>query len=340
MLLSPPADPAAVRQQRSRTLTPGRSLGLALARRAEECCGLTNERLRSHPWAGREPSPAYSSRVRGINRFATLLIARWIAYGIRVTDDEMHYISERGDLAASEQLSIVNITRAYLIWRDTVIEILSEEAARLETPAEVLAAAVRSLRASSDAGLIQVARAFDSRLHGLARDLDFEREALLHLALHDPLTGLPNRMLLHDRINQAAFAAKRADATFALLVVDLDGFKKVNDTFGHRIGDMVLKRTSARLVDAIRETDTVARLGGDEFVVVLLDVDGRAAGRTATTLRDILEQPATIEGVEVRVGASFGLAMYPSDGLDVHTLLSTADQAMYRTKRADAHQTV
>jgi GGDEF domain-containing protein len=120
----------------------------------------------------------------------------------------------------------------------------------------VLAGAVRVVRASADAGQVQMSRAF-TRLLNLARDLAVERETLLHLALHDPLTGLPNRMLLYDRINQAVFAGKRNGATFALLAIDLDGFKKVNDSLGHRGGDAVLKRTSARLVAAVRETDTV-----------------------------------------------------------------------------------
>jgi diguanylate cyclase (GGDEF)-like protein len=311
---------------------PGRSLGVALALRAEECGELTQSRLRSYPWIGRVPSAAYTERVRGINWLATVLMARWIGYGVRVSDAEMACISERGDLAASEQLSIVNITRAYLIWRDTVLEVLREEASRQQTPRDVLTAAQRAVRSSCDAGLVQVARAFDTRLSDLARDLTAEREALLHMALHDPLTGLPNRVLLYDRIGQAVSAARRSGRSFAVLEVDLDGFKNVNDSFGHGFGDVVLQWTAMRLTDAMRESDTIARLGGDEFLVLMVDVDVDAARRKAAQLREALGQVIELGGNAVTVGASVGMAMYPEDGLDVHSLLSTADGAMYRAK--------
>lgn len=168
MQSSQPAEPSldtAGRPQEPAQPDPARSLGVALALRAEECCELTQNRLRSYPWIGREPSAAYTDRVRGINWLATVLMARWVGYGVRVSDAEMACISERGDLAASEQLSIVNITRAYLIWRDTVLEVLREEASRQHTPRGVLTAAQRAVRASCDAGLIQVARAYDTRLN-------------------------------------------------------------------------------------------------------------------------------------------------------------------------------
>jgi len=105
--------------------------------------------------------------------------------------------------------------RAHLIWRDTVLELMQEEAVRLGTPREVVTGAVRAVRASSDAGLVQVARAFDKRMTNLALELEVEREALLHQVVHDALTGLPNRVLLYDRINQAVLAAKRGRTTFA-----------------------------------------------------------------------------------------------------------------------------
>src|ERR1700682_2039298 len=109
-----PADPPAVRTAggliSSTRLDPSRSLGLALALRAEECSELTNTRLRAYPWVGPEPSAAYADRVRGINWFATVLVARWVGFGVHVADEEMAYISERGEMAATEQLSIVNIT--------------------------------------------------------------------------------------------------------------------------------------------------------------------------------------------------------------------------------------
>lgn len=331
----PLADRAAVRAGAGESGTPSeaaRAFGMALALRAEECCELSSTRLRDYTWEGRAPSAEYLHRVRGINWLATLLIARWVAYGVVVSNEEMAYISERGDLAASEQLCIVNIMRAHLIWRDTVLELIREEAARLDTPREVVAGAVRAVRASSDSGLVQVARAFDQRMTNLAIELEVEREALLHQVLHDALTGLPNRVLLHDRINQAVLAAKRSGTTFALLAIDLDGFKDVNDSLGHRCGDAVLQTTSSRLVQSIRESDTVARMGGDEFLVLLPGVGAPAAQTMATVLRDALQRPIEVEGTTVTVGASVGVSVYPTDGADVTTLLSAADQAMYRAK--------
>ncbi|HEX4578815.1 MAG TPA: GGDEF domain-containing protein [Candidatus Dormibacteraeota bacterium] len=336
MQQSQPADRAAVRAGQADASTSSdaaRALGMALALRAEECSELSHERLRSYPWAGRQPSAEYALRVRGINWFATVLIARWIAYGEVVSDEEMEYISERGELAASEQLAIVNITRAYLIWRDTVLELLKEEAGRLDTPRDIVAGAVRAVRTSSDAALVHVARSYDTRLSKLAQDLEVERKALLHQALHDPLTGLPNRVLLYDRIDQAAFAAKRNRTTFALLAIDLDGFKNVNDRLGHRCGDVVLQATAARLVESVRESDTVARLGGDEFLVLLPGVDHEPAQRMAAKLQRVLQLAIDVEGNAVTVGASLGVSTYPADGQDVHTLLSAADKAMYTAKR-------
>jgi diguanylate cyclase (GGDEF)-like protein len=330
-----PADRAAVHAgpvQRATRSEPAVAFGMALALRAEECCELSSERLRAYTWDGRAPSAEYLHRVRGINWLATLLIARWVAYGVVVSEEETAYISERGDLAASEQLCIVNIMRAHLIWRDTVLELMQEEAARLDTPREVVAGAVRAVRASSDAGLVQVARAFDKRMTNLALELEVERQALLHQVLHDALTGLPNRVLLYDRINQAVLAAKRGRTTFALLAIDLDGFKDVNDSLGHRCGDVVLQTTSSRLVQSVRESDTVARMGGDEFLVLLPGVGPQAAQTMATVLRDALQRAMEIEGKTVTVGASVGVSVYPRDGVDVTTLLSAADQAMYRAK--------
>jgi diguanylate cyclase (GGDEF)-like protein len=260
-------------------------------------------------------------------------IARWIAYGVPVSADEMLYIAERGDLAASLQQSIVNITRAYLIWRDTIGEILREEAARLNTPRDVVGDALRAVRMSCDASLVQVARAFDARMAELSSELATERETLLHQAFHDPLTGLPNRVLLYDRVDQAVLAARRNAGTFALLAIDLDGFKAVNDSLGHDGGDIVLQHMAERLVSSVRESDTVARQGGDEFTVLLAGMTTRSAVDTAQKLEARLRQVLCFGGECVSVGATIGVAMYPSDGKDVHSLLSAADRAMYRRKR-------
>jgi diguanylate cyclase (GGDEF)-like protein len=328
----PPQGPSR-RETPNQVTDAGRALGIALGLRAEECCDLCYSRATAYGWAGRLPDPDYTERSRGVNWLATVMVARWMAYGVPVSAEEMQYIAERGDLAASLQQSTVNITRAYLIWRDTVGEILRDEAARLQTPREPLNDALRVVRISCDASLVQVARAFDRRMTELHAELAAERETLSHQALHDPLTGLPNRVLLYDRISQALLAAKRTTQPFVILAIDLDGFKAVNDTLGHDGGDVVLQQVADRLVKSVRESDTVARQGGDEFTVLLSRMAAETAAEVARKLEVKLCQVLAYDGKTVSVGATIGVATFPHDGDDIHTLLRSADQAMYRRKR-------
>ena len=161
-------------------------------------------------------------------------------------------------------------------------------------------------------------------------------ERFHHQALHDPLTDLPNRVLLHDRLGQAIASARRDThhEPVALLVLDLDRFKEVNDTLGHHAGDRLLQEVGMRLRGALRESDTVARLGGDEFAAVLPGADAAAAALAAATLQAALELPLLLEGRELSLAASIGIAAYPAHGADADTLLRHADIAMYAAKRA------
>lgn len=158
---------------------------------------------------------------------------------------------------------------------------------------------------------------------------------LREMAHHDPLTGLPNRTLLFDRIGQAIQRARRNGDPFALLLVDLDGFKQVNDSFGHEAGDQVLIAVATRMRECVRAVDTVARLGGDEFVVLVENAKTAEAARaTATKLVDALRGPFAIGSQEANIGASVGVALWPTHGEDAPTLLLAADRAMYAAKRA------
>lgn len=167
-------------------------------------------------------------------------------------------------------------------------------------------------------------------------DISTQKESqkmLEYLAQYDQLTNLPNRRLLHDRLHQALSIAERKKQSLGLLILDLDGFKAVNDTLGHRIGDLLLIQTAKRLLQCVRESDTVARLGGDEFVVLL--PDSKTADNITSITRKILAElasPFNIEGNEVVVSASVGVTMYPDDGSDAETLLKNADTAMYHIK--------
>jgi diguanylate cyclase (GGDEF)-like protein/PAS domain S-box-containing protein len=159
-------------------------------------------------------------------------------------------------------------------------------------------------------------------------------EALAHQALHDALTSLPNRNLLHDRLDQAILSARREDRSLALFLIDLDRFKEVNDTFGHHYGDLLLKQVGPRLRGALRESDTVARLGGDEFAVLLpACADVEAAKVTAGKLLGALEEPFVVEGQTLTISGSMGVVLYPDHGEDVQTLMRRADVAMYAAKR-------
>ncbi|HEY7295130.1 MAG TPA: diguanylate cyclase, partial [Dehalococcoidia bacterium] len=159
--------------------------------------------------------------------------------------------------------------------------------------------------------------------------------ALEHQARHDALTGLPNRVLLRDRVEQAIRTSGREALPLALLVMDLDGFKEVNDTLGHQMGDVLLQQVARRLQDALRASDTVARMGGDEFAI-LLPGDAQAGAQIAAhKLLEALDRPFLIDGCGIDVGASIGIAVYPDHGLDAQTLLRRADVAMYVAKRGE-----
>ena len=151
--------------------------------------------------------------------------------------------------------------------------------------------------------------------------------------LHDPLTGLANRTLLEDRGRQEIARAYRQHTLLGVLFLDLDRFKAINDTYGHRVGDKVLKRVAQRLEHIFRKTDTVSRFGGDEFVILVPDLkEKESCVLLAMKALQALQEPIRIGEVEHRLGASIGIAWYPDDGLDMTTLIGCADQAMYRAK--------
>jgi len=158
-------------------------------------------------------------------------------------------------------------------------------------------------------------------------------DALAHQALHDALTGLPNRTLLHDRMEHTLRLMERDATSLALLLLDLDRFKAVNDTLGHHAGDALLRQVAARMQDAVRTSDTVARLGGDEFAVLLPGTDRDGAVRATQMLLAALAAPVTVEGQTVHVGASIGVALAPAQGSEATVLLRHADVAMYVAKR-------
>jgi len=175
------------------------------------------------------------------------------------------------------------------------------------------------------------------RVVGIAEDITARKKAeaqLAHHARHDHLTGLPNRLLLSDRLEASIDRARKFGRMTAVIYLDLDGFKFVNDTLGHDSGDVLLQQVTERLQRCVRDVDTLARMGGDEFMVVINDIESdRTALAIAERLRTALRKPFDVAAREIYVTASAGIAMYPRDGNDVSTLRRNADAAMYGAKR-------
>jgi diguanylate cyclase (GGDEF)-like protein len=165
-----------------------------------------------------------------------------------------------------------------------------------------------------------------------------EKESATHSAEHDFLTGLPNRMLLNDRIGQAIVQAPRHNKQVAVLFLDLDGFKHINDSLGHPVGDRLLQSVAKRLEHCVRASDTVSRQGGDEFVVLLSEAEHwEDAATIARRILDSVAQPHSIDQHDLHVTASIGVSVYPTDGIDSETLIKNADTAMYQAKENGRH---
>jgi diguanylate cyclase (GGDEF)-like protein/PAS domain S-box-containing protein len=197
--------------------------------------------------------------------------------------------------------------------------------------------ALTALRDSSGKlrGFSKIGRDLTVRKDGekhLAR-VNNQMASLAHAAEHDSLTGLPNRLLLNDRINQAIALAHRHSGKVAVLFLDLDGFKHINDSLGHSIGDKLLQSVAKRLLACVRSPDTVSRNGGDEFIIVLQEMDQpNQAAITARRVLKALADPRKVGELDIHVTASVGISVYPDDGPDAETLIKNADTAMYQAK--------
>jgi len=175
---------------------------------------------------------------------------------------------------------------------------------------------------------------FANQTANLADSLRETNKQLRDLALYDNLTGLPNRMLLDDRMTRAAENADRGGKSFALMFVDLDRFKPVNDTYGHGVGDRLLMDVAKRLVGCIRKVDTTARIGGDEFIVILSEIGSREdAAMVGRKILDELARPFFVDRHLLSISCSIGVAFYPDDGREMYTLKANADVAMYYAKQ-------
>jgi diguanylate cyclase len=252
---------------------------------------------------------------------------------------QMLDVVDRGDLDTANEIHLRRIHPAYL-------DLQAEIAALTEGEQAEATASLTGLRNRQHAllpaafiaagvGLLALT-VFLLLTLGYQRQLIRQAAASQHQALHDPLTGLPNRELFGDRVEQAIRASDRGLQPASLLLLDLDRFKDVNDTLGHHHGDRLLGEVAARLTGTLRAVDTVARLGGDEFAVLLPDATADGAAAVAQKVRAALHQPLTLDGVGLDLDASIGIAVYPDHGGDAAELLQHADVAMYAAKQAHA----
>jgi diguanylate cyclase (GGDEF)-like protein len=267
-------------------------------------------------------------------RLGAELIARWLATDQTASASDEAVLSQQGELAILEDTGLAIVTKAYFAWRDITTTVLIEEGRRLKIDDELVTLAVDVVRFSCDGSLVRLIHQFDDTRRALQDRLDQEQAALAHQALHDQLTGLPNRSLLADRLRQSAQVQDRRPNGAMLLFLDLDNFKAINDRFGHSAGDCLLTTVAARLQELIRAGDTVARLGGDEFVILADDLDDpEAAARSlAERVHLVMRAPVPVGERQLHTSVSIGIAPV-GPGSDPETCLAQADAAMYRAKR-------
>ncbi len=312
-----------------------RRLGQELHARTEEVVeGLTNR--------SRESSQVLDALVEDsfakVGAVSTIAVARWMGGEGPDVARDVGRDSWRifGQLAAQRAASLNEVTKRCLRWRDSAAEVVREIAIQLDLPGDVLAEALRMLQRSLDVTLVRMCESFEGERQRANEELTRRQEELAFLATHDPLTGLPNRTLILDRVEQMLVRARRNPAPVAVLFVDLDNFKHINDTLGHGSGDRLLQAVAGRLQSAIRDTDALGRLGGDEFVVIAEGMSLSAGPELiAERLLDALKQPFKLdesgsEMTRLTVTASVGIAA--GDRGSAEELLRDADIAMYRAK--------
>ncbi len=272
-----------------------------------------------------------------VGSVSTIAVARWMAGEGADVAREVGQDSWRifGQLAAQRAASLNEVTKRCLRWRDSAAEVAREIAVQLELHHDVLDEALRMLQRSLDVTLVRMCESFEGERQRSNEELTRRQEELAFLATHDPLTGLPNRTLILDRVEQMLVRARRNPAPVAVLFVDLDNFKHINDTLGHGAGDRLLQAVAARLEGAIRDADALGRLGGDEFVVIAEGMSLAAGPElVAERLLEALKQPFKLddspEEARLTVTASVGIAA--GDRGSAEELLRDADIAMYRAK--------
>ena len=260
--------PQAAERRRAQQI---RRLGEAVLARADDVLAETVARTKD---SGEPVDPAVQESFERICTNSTTAVARWIAGDpLEVTNESARETSHIfGELAAHRAASLQEVTRRMFWWRNVFGDVMREEAAKLKTPKGVLREALEMLQLSVEFSLLRMCQVFEHERRRTDEQLASREEELAFMATHDPLTDLPNRTLIVDRIEQMLARSARNQTSVAALFVDLDNFKSINDTLGHEVGDELLQAVAARLQGVVREVDALGRLGGDEFVVLVGDL--------------------------------------------------------------------
>ncbi len=312
-------------------------LGEALKARTEEVLKRTVQRTAG---PDHDVDAVVQDSFERIGRSSTIAVARWIS------GESMEVAIEAGretweifgELAVHRAASLNEVTWRCFWWRNVMAEVLRESAEKLESSPEALSEALNILQLSLEFSLLRMSECFETERQRTDEELSHREEELSFLATHDALTGLPNRTLILDRVEQILARSRRSQTPAAALFIDLDNFKDINDTLGHNTGDELLCAVAARLDGVIRDADALGRLGGDEFVVISEELSLAAGPElVAERLLEALKQPFKLgAGKETRVTvtASVGIAIGSALGeqTSAEELLRNADIAMYRAK--------
>jgi diguanylate cyclase (GGDEF)-like protein len=324
-----PAPPASLSELREDV----HPLGKALKARAGDVLDLTTGRSAGQ---GDDVDAVVQDRFQRINRSSTIAMCRWLSgEGVEAAIEagrETWVIY--GELAAHRAASLNQLTKRCLWWRDSVAEVLRECAVQLDASQEALSQALNVLQLTLEFSLVRISKCFDTERQRTDEQLARREEELGFLATHDALTGLPNRTLILDRVEQMLARCARGKGQVVALFVDIDNFKTVNDTFGHSAGDKLLQAVAARLDGVVRGSDALGRLGGDEFVVVCEELSlDTGPELIAERLLEALK-PAfglgACEEARFTVSASIGIAV--GQQTSAEELLREADIAMYQAK--------
>jgi diguanylate cyclase (GGDEF)-like protein len=314
-------------------------LGQALNARTEDVVSSMLLRTRE---SGDKTDAMVEERFARVGTVSTIAVARWMAGESAEVAREVGQESWQifAQLASQRAAPLNEVTKRCMRWRDAAGEVLHDCAHDLQIAPAVLAQALAMLQRSLDVTLVRMCESFESERQRGDEQLARRQRELAFLATHDALTGLPNRTLILDRVDQALIRARRDQVPLAALFVDLDNFKSINDSLGHDIGDELLRAVAARLTAVVREADAVGRLGGDEFVVIVSEVSLAAGPELiAERLLEALERPFKLAGAgntQLKVSASIGIAS--GDRASAGELLRDADIAMYQSKWDGRHR--